>query len=72
MFFRKPKLGKKRKSYLPMGLLPSRMECPGCGSKLKLQAAIAAAQIYVCTKCGYRGSVGLEPGKIKLDKKMKI
>ena len=69
MFSRKP----GRRNYLPMGTVPSQLECPKCGSKLKhLGAGVGFAQMYVCEKCGYRGPVGLEPGKIKLDRKKRI
>ena len=63
----------RRRNYLPMGTIPSQMECPKCGAKLKLLGVVAAIpQMYLCEKCGYMGSVGLEPGKIKLDKNMRI
>jgi predicted RNA-binding Zn-ribbon protein involved in translation (DUF1610 family) len=69
MFSRKP--GKR--NYLPLGTIPSQLECPRCGSKLRLLGVVAAIpQMYTCEKCGYRGSVGLEPGLIKLDRKNKI
>ncbi len=56
-----------------MGTVPTQLECPRCESKLKhMGAGVAFAQIYVCEKCGYRGPLGLEPGKIKLSKKAKI
>jgi DNA-directed RNA polymerase subunit RPC12/RpoP len=62
---------------------PSHLECPKCNGKLIIaegtsgRALLVGAgrvvpRIYVCTKCGYRGQVGLEPGLIKLDKKRKI
>jgi predicted RNA-binding Zn-ribbon protein involved in translation (DUF1610 family) len=64
---------KKRRSDLtPLTSMPSRLECPKCGSGLRQLLAGIGGQMYVCMKCGYRGSVGLEPGKIKLDGKRKI
>ncbi len=63
----------RKRNYLPMGTIPSQLECPRCGSKLVLWGVVAAIpQMYICQKCGYRGSVGLEPGKIKLDRKSRI
>jgi predicted RNA-binding Zn-ribbon protein involved in translation (DUF1610 family) len=63
---------KRKKDYAPLTNMPSQLECPKCGAKLMHVIAGAVGQIYVCNKCGYRGSVGLEPGKIKLDRKTKI
>lgn len=72
MFSGKQK-SKGKRSYLPMGTIPSQLECPKCSSKLNLLGVVAAIpQMYVCEKCGYRGSVGLEPGKIKIDRKTGI
>jgi len=63
----------KKRNYLPIGTIPSQLECPKCGSKLRLLGVVAAIpQMYICEKCGYRGPVGLEPGKIKLDRKKRI
>jgi predicted RNA-binding Zn-ribbon protein involved in translation (DUF1610 family) len=69
MFSRKP----WKRNYLPIGTIPSQLECPKCSSKLKLLGVVAAIpQMYLCEKCGYRGPVGLEPGKIRLGKKARI
>jgi predicted RNA-binding Zn-ribbon protein involved in translation (DUF1610 family) len=63
----------RKRNYLPMGALPSQLECPRCGAKLTLWGVVAAVpQIYICQKCGYRGSVGLEPGKVRLGKLKRI
>ncbi|MCX6814748.1 MAG: hypothetical protein NTY20_03820 [Candidatus Aenigmarchaeota archaeon] len=64
---------KRKKDYMPLTTMPSQLECPRCGTKLKLLGVGAAVpQMYFCMECGYRGSLGLEPGLIKLDKKKKL
>jgi len=69
----RPKKAKRKKSYAPIGLLPSQMECPRCGAKLKLWGVGAAVpQMYLCQKCGYRGPVGLEPGRIRIGKRKTV
>ncbi len=71
-FMKKPK-PKGRRNYLPMGTIPSQLECPRCGAKLRLLGVVAAIpQMYICEKCGYRGSVGLEPGNVKLEKLKRV
>jgi DNA-directed RNA polymerase subunit RPC12/RpoP len=63
----------RRRNYLPLGTIPSQLECPRCSSKLRLLGVVAAIpQMYICEKCGYRGPVGLEPGVIKIDNKKRI
>ena len=62
-----------KRNYLPIGTIPSQMECPKCGTKLRLLGVVAAIpQMYICTECGYRGPIGLEPGVIKLGKLKRI
>ena len=63
---------KRKRDLTPLTSMPSRLECPRCGSGLRQLLAGIGGQMYVCMKCGYRGSVGLEPGLIKLDRKTKI
>ncbi|MFH0832550.1 MAG: hypothetical protein V1900_02420 [Candidatus Aenigmatarchaeota archaeon] len=41
--------------------VPTRYECPKCGSKL--YQSFLFDQCYQCNKCGYRGPIGLEPEK---------
>jgi DNA-directed RNA polymerase subunit RPC12/RpoP len=66
-------LKNKRNEFMPLGTIPSQMECIRCGAKLNLLGVGAAAhQMYICTKCGYNGPIGLEPGIVKIDKKRKI
>ena len=68
MFSRKSK--KRKKAFMPMATVPSQLECPRCGSKLRLLGVGAAVpDKYICVKCGYMGSVGLEPGSVKMDKR---
>jgi predicted RNA-binding Zn-ribbon protein involved in translation (DUF1610 family) len=66
------KKAKKRRDYVPLTSMPTQLECLKCGEKLRIAVAGVAGQIYTCNKCGYRGSVGLEPGIVKIDKKKKI
>jgi len=65
-------MAKKNVKLEPLGTIPTQLECPKCGSKLKLLAGGGAPQIYFCGKCGYRGPVGLEPGFAKLGKKNRV
>ena len=62
----------RRRNYLPMGISLTD-GVPEMRGKAQLLGVVAAIpQMYLCEKCGYMGSVGLEPGKIKLDKNMRI
>ncbi len=63
----KPK--KRKRDYTPLASMPTQLECPKCGNKLRIAVVGAVGQMYSCKKCGYRGSVGLEPGLVKLGKK---
>lgn len=40
--------------------IPTVKECPKCGNKLN-QSLGQMEQIYACAKCGYQGSVVLNP-----------
>ena len=47
--------------------MPITLECPKCNSKLRqyIWWGLAAPQMYICPKCGYRGPIGLQPEKDK-------
>jgi len=62
----------RKRDLTPLTSMPSRLECPKCGSGLRQLLAGIGGQMYVCMKCGYRGPVGLEPGLIKLDRKSRV
>ncbi len=69
---RMAKIRKRKKDYIPLTSMPTQLECPKCDGKLRIAVAGAVGQIYTCQKCGYRGSVGLEPGIVKIDNKKKV
>jgi predicted RNA-binding Zn-ribbon protein involved in translation (DUF1610 family) len=66
------KAKKRKRDYIPLTSMPTQLECPKCGHKLRIAVAGAVGQIYTCNKCCYHGSVGLEPGIVKIDNKKKL
>jgi predicted RNA-binding Zn-ribbon protein involved in translation (DUF1610 family) len=63
----------RKKAFLPLCSVPSQMECPRCGRKLRLLGVgVAVPQNYICLKCGYRGPLGLEPGRIRIGKDLRL
>ena len=61
---------KTRSGFWERLSMPTALECPKCNSKLRqyIWFGMAAPQMYLCLKCGYRGPIGLQPEKIKKKK----
>jgi predicted RNA-binding Zn-ribbon protein involved in translation (DUF1610 family) len=67
-----PSVQKRKRDLTPLTSMPSRLECPRCGSGLRQLLAGISGQMYICMKCGYSGPIGLEPGKVRLGKLKRI
>jgi len=53
-----------------LGYHKTSKECPKCGSKLNIH--VTMTQLYVCSNCGYRGPVSLNPKESKEKDKKKF